>query len=246
MSPSRRTVRQLATLLIPLLLVAGVLAVLAVPASGQGNNTTTTAPSTTSGRVFNIAPIEDATKCPKGEGPCWDVPLLVVAPGDTVTVNVDLTHATVPHDFSIKLPDGSTKKTKTTVGSVESFTFTFPENAKTLDFFCSVHPKTMIGKVGIASALTSAPAEGSDIPELGVHFLSYWVGLIAFMLLFVVYGFTFFLFKYNETGATTDQWERAGAGAPEFKRRFSPGGASILAILIAAVVIAALIFFARR
>jgi hypothetical protein len=72
------------------------------------------------------------------------------------------------------------------------------------------------------------------------------VGLIAFMILFVVYGATFFLFKYNETPETTDHWERAGEGAPDSPRRFSPGTASILAILFAAIAVAIILFLARR
>lgn len=215
-------------------------------ASASGNSTGGSSGGGES-RTFTIAAQEDASKCPDGNAPCWDVPLMVVAPGDNVTINVDLTKATVPHDFHVSLPSGEIKVPNTpSLGQVYPISFTFPANVNKVSFFCSVHPKTMVGSIGIASAIAAPPAEGSNVPDLGVHFLSYWVGIIAFMLLFLVYGVTFFLFKYNETSATTDQWERTGAGAPEFQRRFSPGAASLLALLFAAILIAVVILLARR
>jgi heme/copper-type cytochrome/quinol oxidase subunit 2 len=47
------------------------------------------------------------------------------------------------------------------------------------------------------------------VPKLGVHFLAYWVGVIAFAVLFIIYGLAFFLFKYNESSHTTDHKDRA-------------------------------------
>src|SRR5260221_2598160 len=35
-------------------------------------------------RTVTVAAQEDASKCPKAAGPCWDVPIVVVAPGDSV------------------------------------------------------------------------------------------------------------------------------------------------------------------
>lgn len=257
MSP--RSTRQFLLFLVPILVVGVVVATIPTPVGAQGaggNNSTSSGggsvPKMTvsdQGRVFNIAPQEDQGKCGTGAtGPCWDDPLLVVAPGDKVTINVDLSKAGQPHNLDISdFPGGAQKApTSPSSGDVYQLSFTFPASGTDqLHFVCDVHP-SMSGRIGIASALAAAPAEGSNVPELGVHFLSYWVGLIAFMLLFLVYGLTFFLFKYNETSATTDQWERAGAGAPEFKRRFSPGAASLLALVVAAVIIAVVIFVARR
>jgi hypothetical protein len=228
-----------ATLLLAVALASLVGAVLVGAASAQDAAT----PGKV--RVVTVAAQEDNAKCPKGEGPCWDVPILVVAPGDALDIKVVLEGTAQPHDFRVKHPDGEKKvPDKPVIGGTYDLNLTFPESAKTLDYFCSVHPKTMVGKLSIASALGAT--EEKAVPELGVHFLSYWVGLIAFMLLFVVYGATFFLFKYNETPATTDQWERAGEGAPDFPRRFGPGATSLLAIVLAGVVIAAIIFLARR
>jgi len=256
---SPRSARQFLLFLVPILVVGVVVATVSTPVGAQGasgNNSTSSGggsvPKMTvadNGRVFNIAAQEDASKCPDGKVPCWDTTLLVVNPGDKVTVNVDLTKAAQPHNMDVTdFPGGAIKAPPTVSnGDVYQLSFTFPASgANVVNFVCDAHPATMQGRIGIASALAAAPAEGSNVPELGVHFLSYWVGVIAFLLLFLVYGLTFFLFKYNETSATTDQWERAGAGAPEFKRRFSPGAASLLALVVAGVIIAAVIFVARR
>lgn len=217
------------------LLIVGGLQV-AVTAQGQGTPTTIH-------RVLTFSVIEQG--CPGGKDPCWDTTLLVANAGDNVTLVADLTPSSNIHNLHVK---GITPEQKTTIGpgSYHSVNFTMPSSGQ-VTFACDLHP-TMSGTIVTPAqfAAASKPSEGSDVPELGVHFLSYWVGLISFMVLFVVYGATFFLFKYNETSATTDQWTRAGAGAPESKRRFSPGMASALALLIAAVLIAAIIFLARR
>jgi len=209
---------------------------LAVTAQGQGTPTSIH-------RVLTFGVIEQG--CPNGKDPCWDTTLLVANPGDNVALVADLTPSAVMHNLRVK---GITPEQKTAIGgaAVHTANFTMPSSGK-ISYVCDLHP-TMSGTVVTPAqfAAASKPSEGSDVPELGVHFLSYWVGLISFMVLFVVYGATFFLFKYNETSATTDQWTRAGAAAPGSKRRFSPGMASILAILIAAALIAVVIFLAGR
>ena len=219
-----------------------VLATAALPAAHAQDQA-----GTSHTRLLSLNPVEtDASKCPGGAAPCWDLQTLVVNPGDNVTITIDLNGAAQPHDFHVV--QGTTEVTKVpaspAIGGVYNVTFTMPASATSLDYFCNVHKGTMTGKITIQSALGATT--GEQVPEMGVHFLSYWVGLIAFMLLFVVYGATFFLFKYNETPETTDHWERAGEGSPDFQRRFSPGMASVLAIILSAVVLAAVIYLARR
>lgn len=64
-------------------------------------------------------------------------------------------------------------------------------------------------EAAIEGFLGGAPDEGVEINEIGVHYLAYWVGVISFAVLFVMYGLTFFLFKFNESGHTTDHKDRA-------------------------------------
>jgi plastocyanin len=227
-SPLRRSARTA----VLLLSVSAFLVSLTVPALAQEGS----APA----HVRYLSVRAEETACPEGEeAPCWDLSTLIANPGDVVNVTVDFEGAAQPHDFSIKVGT-ETVKTPTGVGGVHHLQFTFPEASKSLDYFCSVHPKTMTGKIVIQSELGAA--EELEVPHLGVNFLSYWVGVIAFMILFFVYGATFFLFKYNETPATTDQWDRPDM---EGGRRFGGGVASMLALVIAAVLIGAVVWFAR-
>jgi plastocyanin len=198
-------------------------------------------------RQVYLAPQEDSTKCPGGNGPCWDIPVIPVNPGEDLQIIIDLSHASQPHDFHVKDATGTELghvPAQSTIGGTYTLNITIPSGLKgSLDYFCSVHPKTMVGKLTVVSALgaTEAPA----IPELGVSFLAYWVGTIAFMLLFLVYGLTFFLFKYNETPATTDHWDRVGAEGQTENPRMRGGYASLLALGLAILVIVLVVAAAR-
>jgi len=198
-------------------------------------------------RQVYLAPQEDNSKCPGGNGPCWDIPVIPVNPGENLQIVVDLSHASQPHDFHVK-DAGGTELGKvppsSTIGGVYYLNITVPQNLKgSLDYFCSVHPKTMVGKLTAVSAL--GQSEAPAVPEMGVHFLAYWVGTIAFMLLFLVYGLTFFLFKYNETPATTDHWDRVGAEGQTENPRLRGGMASLLALGLAVVLIVVVVLVAR-
>jgi hypothetical protein len=202
--------------------------------------------ATAARRTVYLAPQEDNSKCKDGAGPCWDIPVIPVNPGEDLEIVVDLSHASQPHDFHVKDAAGvELGKTpdKATIGGVYHLNITVPQNAKTLDYYCAVHPKTMVGKLTAVSALGAT--EATPVPELGVHFLAYWVGTIAFMLLFLVYGLTFFLFKYNETPATTDHWDRVGAEGEGESKRMRGGYASLVALGLAIVIIAAVVAVAR-
>lgn len=186
------------------------------------------------------------TGCPEGNDPCWDIVALPVMPGDTVEVTVDLTPSAQPHNFHVFDPINDMTDTET--GTVQTMTFEVPENANSaIEYICDVHPTTMVGEFLPPNAwaeFTAGGAHDEAIPELGVNFLAYWVGVIAFALLFIVYGLTFFLFKYNETSATTDQWDRSGTDEGSTVRL--KGMANLLAVVIAVAAVAAIIFIATR
>jgi hypothetical protein len=62
-----------------------------------------------------------------------------------------------------------------------------------------------------ATRLGAAPAgEGpvEEIVHLGVNFYAYWVGVISFIVLFVVLAATFFLLRYGESKHWTDWKDR--------------------------------------
>lgn len=186
----------------------------------------------------------------------WDTLAFVVKPGDQVTLIADLSDAELPHNLHIgpeigKDPDFEVTytpapaspppvgKTIDVAGREVRASFTAPDDFESTNFWCTLHP-TMKGI--LAAEAVGAP---EAIHHLGVNFLAYWVGLIAFAVLFLVYGITFFLFKYGETSATTDQWDRSGAGAPEVKSSMSSGNATLVAIVIAVAALAGIIYVAR-
>jgi hypothetical protein len=201
-------------------------------------------------RTLTINVLETGCDALGGKDPCWDTKTLVAAPGDNVTLVADLRGSTNAHNLHAKAVKGAPALsngdagTKVAPAAMHNITFTMPEGTTGVTVVCDVHG-TMTLSI-LPPAVAAKAGGGTDaIPKLGVNFLSYWVGVIAFALLFITYGLTFFLFKYNETPATTDQWDRTGSEGIESKRRFSSGTASILAILLAVVVIAGIVYVAR-
>ena len=197
-------------------------------------------------RVLTIGVVEEGT-CADGQAaPCWDVTTLAANPGDTVVLHADLRnsqnfhnlHATTAEDASTT-SDGP--KTDTAGSALHSVAIKMPAEGQ-ITFICDVHPQTMVGTIVTPAAAAAAGGAHESVPAMGVHFLAYWVGVIAFAILFIVYGLTFFLFKYNETNATTDHWDRGEAGAS----RGAGAYASLLAVGIAVVAIAAVMFLATR
>lgn len=194
-------------------------------------------------RTITVAAID--TGCPDGAEPCWDLAAIPVRAGDRVVFEIDLSPSAQPHNMHVLAPID--QKTDTETGTMQTLEFTIPANQKAaIEFVCDVHPTTMVGQLLPPEAMAALTAGGAheDIPELGVHFLAYWVGVIAFAILFIVYGATFFLFKYNETSHTTDHWDRSGAEG-EGKKGLA-GMANLLAVVIAVVAIAAIIYIATR
>lgn len=267
-SPMPRAGRTATTLLAAsLLVVMGLLAAFA-PVGAQGNETATGGGATPGGdaggngtagegggdqggapaegaieRVLTIGVID--TGCPDGADPCWDTNLLVGRPGERIVLVADLRNSDVMHNLHVSAPVN--QQTPSSTNELHRVTFTFPEEipATGLEYVCDVHPTTMVGVLAtpaMAATLASA-GHGEEVPEMGVHFLAYWVGVIAFAVLFVVYGITFFLFKYNETSATTDHWDRSGAAGEG--KRVRGGVAGLLAVVIAVAAMGAIIYLAR-
>jgi hypothetical protein len=55
----------------------------------------------------------------------------------------------------------------------------------------------------------AAAEEGHPATKLGVNFLAYWVGVVSFIVLFVVLGITFFVLRYGESGHWASWKDRA-------------------------------------
>lgn len=192
-------------------------------------------------RVFTLGVIEEG-ECPGGlAAPCFDTIVFAANPGDVVVLHGDFRNSDNVHNLHQTLPEDGPK---TTLAPAEFHTISFvmPEEGNPR-VICDVHATTMILDVMPPLAAAAGAAHGESVPSLGVNFLAYWVGVIAFAILFIVYGLTFFLFKYNETRATTDHWDRAEGGA-ESKRLAA--AAPLLAVVIAIAAIAAIIFVVSR
>ena len=180
--------------------------------------------------------------CSGGRTFCWDLENVPIGVGETVRVIVDLSDSQAPHNFHVE--DPINQKTATDSGVVQELSFMVPADQRAgIEFVCDVHATEMYGTLLPPAAFAQLSAGGhEEVPEMGVHFLAYWVGLIAFAVLFLVYGITFFLFKYNETNATTDHWDRSGA---EPRKRVGGGVANLLAVVIAVAAIGVIIYLAR-
>lgn len=269
-TPLPRVLRQAS----PLLLVAGVVALLAfsamsAPALAQGgaggNDTGNGTGNDTAGdgsggdagalpplgagktsRTITIGSASGSSPICGGASECWDTEIVFAKPGERVTLIADLRDDDGTHNLHVD----EQPPTESDSATIHVVTFDVPaEFDEPIHYICDIHPTTMQGEIVPYEEYQAALAGGGghiDVPHLGVNFLAYWVGLIAFALLFIVYGITFFLFKYNETPATTDHWDRTGAGAPDARRRMGGGSAMLVAIVLAVVVLAAIIWLARR
>lgn len=198
-------------------------------------------------RVLTFSSVEEGTCADGSPAPCWDVTRFAANPGDTVVLVANLVPRDGFHNLHASTEDPMTVESagpKTDQGPnlFHKVAIQMPADGH-ITFICDVHPQTMIGTVVTPAEFAAAGGAHASVPALGVHFLAYWVGVIAFAILFIVYGATFFLFKYNETPATTDHWDRSEPGAEN--KRLAPF-ASLLAVVIAIAAIAAIIFIATR
>lgn len=80
-------------------------------------------------------------------------------------------------------------------------------------YWCNVPGHDALGMEGnIVLGPVGEAAEGGGevaaVRALGVNFYAYWVGVISFIVLFVVLAATFFLLRYGESQHWTDQKDR--------------------------------------
>lgn len=88
--------------------------------------------------------------------------------------------------------------------------------------------------------LGAAPEEGAeDVTALGVNFYAYWVGVISFIVLFVVLAATFFLLRYGETQHWTDQKDRPARDKGQEAPKSSLGTWVVLGVVLVVFVVAA-------
>ncbi len=225
--------RNVSSLLLGTLVIAVALMAIVAPVGAQGDEAA-------AGIERTVTIAAQDTGCPEGKDPCWDLSVMPVLPGDQVTLIADYTKSAQPHNMHVVSPIDM--KTDVETGVKQEMKFTIPTNFNApIEYVCDVHPTTMVGTFVPPSLLGAAGGAHEDVPELGVHFLAYWVGVIAFALLFIVYGATFFLFKYNETPATTDHIDRS-----KEVNKMEARNATLLAILFAAVATGAIIWLVTK
>lgn len=92
-------------------------------------------------------------------------------------------------------------------------------------------------RLGAAGPAAGEKPEGvKEIRALGVSFLAYWVGVISFIVLFVVLAATFFLLRYGESRHWTDQRDRPAKEKGEAPK--ATGTWIVLGIVLVVFVVA--------
>lgn len=91
----------------------------------------------------------------------------------------------------------------------ESYNLTITTNdgaSGTVTYVCSVSGHQGLGMEGTLTigAVGGGGAEEGGITSFGVHYLAYWVGMLSFVIIFVVLFATFFYFRYGETKRAVD------------------------------------------
>jgi plastocyanin len=169
---------------------------------------------------------------------------LVLIPGENVTLHITNTGA-VGHNLYIG-DGGSIAKWDPIInpGDSANLTFTVPDSGVNV-FYCNVQGHRELGMQGnltvkgtqVASA--AGPKAPGDVRVLGVEFFAYWVGVVSFVVLFLVIAATFFLLRYGETKHWTD-WRDRPAREKEGEAPKAPMGTYVaLAIVLLVFVVAA-------
>jgi plastocyanin len=139
---------------------------------------------------------------------------LTLDPGTNVTLHVTNKGA-VPHNLYLDT-GGALAKTREEIkgGEFDDITFAVPASG-IIEYYCNVpghHELGMSGNLTVrGSAAPPASAGGTNVHAivgLGVNFYAYWVGVISFIVLFIVLAATFFLLRYGESSHWTDQRDR--------------------------------------
>jgi uncharacterized cupredoxin-like copper-binding protein len=157
---------------------------------------------------------------------------ITVGPDTRVTFNVTNLQPT-EHDFGLMDTDvfevvdeedlregegGQGELVKTPLlGSGENYELTviIPEETQTsVTYICSVSGHQDLGMEGtlqIGAAGGGDEGGEEEVVDFGVDYLAYWVGVVSFVILFVVLVGTFFVFRYSTTGHAADH----RTGGPE-------------------------------
>lgn len=159
--------------------------------------------------AFTIHPEEMAI------GPNTEVTFHVVNVGgvahDFALLNQDFDHA--EEDLREREDGGEAVKTPLLdPGEEYNLTVTFGQDySGEIDYICSVPGHADQGMQGTLSVGVSGGEGEQSIEDFGVHYLAYWVGIISFVIIFIVLFATFFFLRYGESKNVTDH----RAGGPE-------------------------------
>lgn len=139
-------------------------------------------------------------------------------------------------------------------GEEYNLTVTFNEDAEgAITYICSVPGHRDNGMEGTLN-VGAAGGEEQDVTDYGVDYLAYWVGIISFVILFIVLFGTFFLFRYGESKQVADhrtggpQTVTVAAGAAEGEGRemvepILPSPRSVGTVLAILALIGAAFYF---
>ncbi|PSG96311.1 hypothetical protein BRD56_11515 [Thermoplasmatales archaeon SW_10_69_26] len=152
---------------------------------------------------------------------------MTVGPNTEVTFHV-VNVGGVAHDFAFlsqdfehaeedvrQREDGNGEAVKTPLldpGEEYNLTVTFGEDYEgEVGYICSVPGHQSQGMEGTLAVGATGGGEEGGIEDFGVDYLAYWVGVISFVIIFIVLFATFFFLRYGESKNVTDH----RAGGPE-------------------------------
>jgi plastocyanin len=171
---------------------------------------------------------------------------VTLIPGENVTVVVH-NIGQIQHNFYVG-DGGSVAKIDPLIDPGKSATVTFqvPATGVTV-YYCNVVGHREAGMQGnitlkgaaVPGAAASAAEQVAGISKLGVNYYAYWVGVIAFIVLFAVLAVTFFVLRYGESGHWTDWRDRPARKPAEGEAAKRPIGTWIVLLLVVIVALVA-------
>ncbi|MDX1610935.1 MAG: plastocyanin/azurin family copper-binding protein [Candidatus Thermoplasmatota archaeon] len=148
---------------------------------------------------------------------------ITVGPNSEVTFRV-INVGAAEHDFTFLTSDyefaeedmrpredgGEAVKTPLLApGEEYDLTVTFPADfTGSITYICSIPGHRAGGMEGVLHVGATGGGE-EEVTDFGVDYLAYWVGIVSFIIVFVVLFGTFFLFRYGESKNVADH--RTGA-----------------------------------